>query len=147
MADDDDGEFQEEVQEFKTEIKGFERAGGGIRSDVNLKLVSNPYERFKIIVTAVANKINTSIKSRPLSNDDFYNLQDKIMTMKSVQYKNPSAYVLGYYVTKGGKKDIIEERLIQVESEMLAVVNETSEIVTIIDVIRYAYFWREVLEK
>ena len=48
-----DNEFCYEEQEFKTEVKGFERAGGGVRSDVNLKMVINPYERFKIIIAIV----------------------------------------------------------------------------------------------
>ena len=139
-----DEEWGEERQEFQTERKGFERGGGGIRIDVNLRMISNPYEKFRIISTAVMNKINSHYPSS-FSMDDFGNISDKISSINFIEYKNPSAYVLGYYVTRGGREDVIEDRLERVDRNFLDVINETRTIVTIIDVIRYGAFWREVL--
>lgn len=141
----DEPEEQVEEQQFVAGIKQFELAGGGIRSDVNLKSVKNPHERFRIIIAGVANRINDLVREKPFSRDDFTKMSDKVSNTPFIQYKNPSAFVLGYYATKGGKQDITQERLAKAVA-MLDIVNQTKDIVSPPDIIRYATFWREVLK-
>lgn len=135
----------EDEQKFVAGAKQFELAGGGIRSDVNLKSVKNPHERFRIIVAGVANRINDVIKEKPFSRDDFTRMIDKVAVTPFIQYKNPSAFVLGYYATRGGRENMTPA-LFEKALVMLDVVNETKEIASPPDIIRYATFWREVLK-
>ena len=135
----------EEEQKFVASAKQFELAGGGIRSDVNLKSVKNPQERFRIIVAGVANRINDVMKEKPFSRDDFTRMVDKVAVTPFIQYKNPSAFVLGYYATRGGRENMTAA-LFQKALAMLDVVNESKEIASPPDIIRYATFWREVLK-
>jgi hypothetical protein len=145
VGDEEEEAPAEEEQKFVASAKQFELAGGGIRSDVNLKSVKNPQERFRIIVAGVANRINDVMKEKPFSRDDFTRMTDKVAVTPFIQYKNPSAFVLGYYATRGGRENMTPA-LFQKVLAMLNVINETKEIASPPDIIRYATFWREVLK-
>jgi len=145
VGDEDENAPPEEEQKFVASAKQFELAGGGIRSDVNLKSVKNPHERFRIIVAGVANRINDVMTKKPFSRDDFTRMTDKVAVTPFIQYKNPSAFVLGYYATRGGRENMTPA-LFQRALAMLDVINEAKEIASPPDIIRYATFWREVLK-
>jgi hypothetical protein len=145
VAEEEDEVPIEEEQQFVAGVKQFELAGGGLRSDVNLKSVKNPVERFRIIIAGVANTINDNLREKPFSRDDFIKMSDKVAATPFVQYKNPSAFVLGYFVTRGGTQDITIE-LLRRAIDMLPIVNQSKDIASPPDIVRYATFWREVLK-
>ena len=144
VGDEEDEEPAEE-QQFVAGAKQYELAGGGIRSDVNLKSVKNPHERFRIIIASVASKINDNTPSKPFSRDDFTKMSDKVSLTPFIQYKNPSAFVLGYYATRGGTQDMTTDMFAKAIT-MLDIINESKDIASPPDIIRYATFWREVLK-
>jgi hypothetical protein len=137
-GDDDfeqDYEYEEE-QEFKEERGAFERAGAAYLIGVGLKYVTNPIEKFKIIVDAVYNKIK-SIAG--IGEGDLKVMMDKVSNINQVQYKNPPAYVLGYIASKGGR-EITKERLNLAES-LIPEMSTKEDVITPPDIIRYAVFW------
>lgn len=141
----EEDEPEEDQQQFVAGAKQYELAGGGIRSDVNLKSIKNPQERFRIIIASVASKINDNTPGKPFSRDDFTKMSDKVALTPFIQYKNPSAFVLGYYATRGGTQDMTQD-MFSKAIDMLDVVNESKDIASPPDIIRYATFWREVLK-
>lgn len=86
---------------------------------------------------------NMGIKNLP----DLLFLQDKIsMLGESVKYKNPLAYILGYYCLEKEerrKKDFIlnEESL----ENCKKIIDELENIIKMEDVIRYAFYWKSYL--
>jgi hypothetical protein len=130
-------EFEYEEQEFKEEKGAFERAGGGAHLiGIGLKYVTNPIEKFKIIVNAV---FNESKFSAGMGEGDLKVMMDKVPSINKVQFKNPPCYVLGYIASRGGR-EITKERLDLAES-LISDMSTKEDVITPPDIIRYAVFW------
>lgn len=133
-------EFEYEPEaEFQAERGAFERAGGAQLIGTTLKYVTNPIEKFKIVVEAVYNKIKSSAR---ISEGDLRVMMDKVSSIHLVQYKNPPAYVLGYIASKGGK-EITKER-VELSETLIPAISEKEEAITPPDIIRYAVFWTKL---
>ena len=113
---------------FQNEIGAYSRAGGG----VNIGLIGadgkidqsiiDPLDRFKIFVDATARKL---IDTQYITEIDINVLLENANNLKYVNYKNSTAYVLGYIVSKGGREieithfnDIIK-KILPILSQML----------------------------
>lgn len=146
--------FEGEVEiEFKPSINAYERAGlpsavaamlgtniggelGELEKKIN-RLVQDPADRFAIYVDAISRSlINRDIVK--LSQDDIESMLMPIRNIKNVEHKNPTAYILGYIASQGGRslQHQIVEKVLKV---MLPSVEDSS--VKEPDVIRYARFW------
>ena len=137
-------EPEDEGREYVMGKADFDRVGGGgIRVDVNLKSVANPLEKFRIILGAIISEINTH-EGKIFTDDDRQIMTDKVASTPFIQYKNPAAYILGYYVTKGGTQDITDLLYGRAVS-FLGTINNVKQVLTPPDIIRYAYFWRGTL--
>jgi hypothetical protein len=134
--DDYEFEYEEEEQEFKEERGAFERAGATYVIGTSLKYTTNPIEKFKIIVDANFRKIKTT---GGLSDGDLNVMMEKISGIHLIQYKNPSAYVLGYIASKGGKELSLQR--FELAESLIPELSEKEDAITPPDIIRYAVFW------
>lgn len=135
----------EEENIYEYEAKAFERVNyvGKLQEMINRDIFSDeqkrrenltPEERFLIFSDAISRKLNVY----KLGNRDIDNILEKTKDIKNLKYKNPTAYVLGYVVSEGGKI-INYERFDRVVNEELPDFKGSG--VEPADVLRYARFW------
>ena len=130
---------EEAEQQYMPERGAFERSGGNTMvSSTSLKNVVNPIEKFRIIVDAVFRKMNET--TRFLSEKNLEEILESVNRVHNIQYKNPTAYILGFIGSNGGKS-ITEQSI-----ERAASINDDQS-VTLPDIIRYSVFWKETVSK
>jgi hypothetical protein len=130
---------------FQNEMGAYSRAGGGI----NIGLVGadgkidqsiiDPLDRFKIIVDAKARMLTDTPYITEL---DINVLLENANNLKYVNYKNSTAYVLGYIVSKGGR-EIEITHFNDIIKQILPIFHDDS--IKPPDIIRYSRLWIEHL--
>jgi hypothetical protein len=139
IAEEDAEDNEEAEQQYMPERGAFERSGGNTMvSSTSLKNVVNPIEKFRIIVDAVFRKMNET--TRFLSEKNLEEILESVNRVHNIQYKNPTAYILGFIGSNGGKS-ITEQSI-----ERAASINDDQS-VTLPDIIRYSVFWKETVSK
>lgn len=152
--DDEDYEDYEE-DEFitKEEVGAFDRVamkgntflcgGTTISGNINeLKrkinyITQDPEERFSCYVDAISRNLNSL--GANISQIDIDIMLNKIKYIKNIDKKNPSAYILGYITTKGGK-EIDKKQFKYVVDKVLPLIDSKNNI-TNEDIIRYSRLW------
>ena len=130
---------------MRSEVRAFERAGGGGRLaellSVSLEQYDegrgSPEDRFLVNVDAFGRRLE-------LTKNDIDNLLTKSQSVDDLKYKNYVAYVLGYVATRGGTKTdkgSMEEAFRRLEE--LGVDDRMG--VARPDVVRYARYWNSRL--
>jgi hypothetical protein len=136
-----DDEYGEPQNKFQESIKAWERVGFGTSnlldsSGKNLKGLEDPVDRFKNSIISISLNFKNYIE---IDSSDIENLINNLDKLKYIHHKNPTGYVLGYIVTKGGKK--INNKLFdQVNNDILP---NLSNIKTE-DIIRYSRLWLNI---
>lgn len=103
------------------------------------QLTTDPEERFKRHVGAIAH-ILTEDDIFDISIDDRNAMCRRAGRLDKVKYLNATAYILGYVITRGGKK--IDNKLMQKAFANLRYMNDDS--VKPSDVVRYARYWEKI---
>ncbi len=140
--DEDDDAFIVPEYEEKAERNVFERVGfddfmfGVSEQDVKLR---DPETMFKIKVNAISLQIMNDTNA--LNKADIKILLSKISSLQYIQYKNATAYILGYIATDGGKK-LTKKNVDNVFSTVLPTVADKS--VKEPDIIRYSRLWLSI---
>lgn len=150
---DEDDYFQD--NNFGNEINVFDRIGlpeleGGelnIFGNIEGKLgdISKKLDRmsrsdedsFKVYVNAISRKMMGGSNVFNINNNDIIKMLKNVNTIKNVQHKNPSAYVLGYLASNKGTK-ITKESVNKVIKEVL---HDIEGNIKGPDILRYARFW------
>ena len=113
-----------------------------LNKDIN-KLTHDPLERFKIYVGAISHSMTENGVYDINVNDRNYMCR-VASSLKNAKYLNPTAYILGFIATNGGrissngKREINKKKITQIFN-FLSVLNDDS--VKPPDVIRYSRFW------
>ena len=130
-------EHIEEEQELIAERKAFERVGISMASTAK-----TPKENFRMVVSSIFYKLQTQLR---FTDNDLTNILEPIDKIQKIQYKNHNAYILGYFVSKGGrdKLKITNPRTIIQRLEIAESALEDMSI-TRADIIRYSVFWNEL---
>lgn len=102
------------------------------------KMVQDPMDRFMVYVDAISRNISSAEKGIVLDNNDIIRMLKNAKKIKNVQYKNPSAYILGYLASEGGK-EMKKENVANVIKKGIPLVREGN--VEPPDVVRYARYW------
>lgn len=148
------GEFEEKEPEMMAEIGAYERAGppgalgtslikSGTMAEIRkqlIKEISNPEERLRIFVDAISRKLNGEDIVR-ITQEDIDTMLEKIPTIPKAKYKNPSAYILGYLASRGGKK-LDPSHVKKIIRTILPHLQDSG--VEPADVVRYARFWTTI---
>lgn len=141
MEDDDD--YIDEPQ-FGQSIHAFKQAGlaplGLGTQDVGEYFgIAKKFDakgHFKETVNAIAQQLRED--GFRLSNDDIVQLIETVEQLENPQYKNPTAYLLGYIASNGGR-DINKKTVNHVFNNLLKTVTDKS--VKQEDVLRYSRLW------
>ena len=149
-------EWKEELKDpYKPSYNDRERAGGIIgcwmtgQDNQPLK-TQTPLGRFCLRVDAISRNIDDESKCNfskcnfKIPGDQIQTLLDKSQTLPRVQFKNATAFVLGYLATAKGTRNITKDTLNNVWAcyESIAGIKDSS--ITKPDIIRYA---RLIMEK
>tara|TARA_Y100000389_G_C17406444_1_gene488347 strand:+ start:202 stop:696 length:495 start_codon:yes stop_codon:yes gene_type:complete len=138
-------EYIEEPNIFGNEINAFERVGapeligltlstfvegklGKINDKLNI-LSRTDNEAFSFKVAAIAKNFN-------INYNEINSILTEIYKIKNIKYKNPTAFVVGYLVTRGGKKINKNEITKLIKNKNLIESNIKGP-----DILRYARFW------
>lgn len=142
---DDPEEFFEEEVTYGNEIKAFERSGGygsmlgkSIGPDGKPIKTQDPLEKFQIRVDAIARSLK-SIFPGIINEESIQTMLEKANQLKDVQYKNATAYVLGYIASTGGE-NLTAQTFKIVESKISKIHLEGN--VKSPDILRYARLWQ-----
>ena len=133
---------------FEAEIGAFERTGmggrlgtamvGGLIGDLQKKMMrelSSPEDRFRVYVDAISRKLSSD-ETVHISNPDIDAMLDKNSQIKDIRYKNPTAYILGFLATRGGRN---MDNVSNIIRNVLPAIGDVG--VEAPDVVRYARYW------
>jgi hypothetical protein len=139
MGDDDDYDYEDEYDAFRDEYAVRERTeyfdGGGLALHRNKgDIIKDPLQRFYIYVDAIVRQLKQT-KVIDITANEIAVIVNAIPNLKNANYKNPTAFVLGYTVSRKGIID-----LSAVRGKLSSLENPVREI----DVIRYANLWRRL---
>ncbi len=137
---------------MEAEMKAFERvsAGNPFRDLMSASIDAEkrrgkptlPTDKFYLKAYQMTNKINEESDIK-ITQEDMRIMAEKSQTIKDLQYKNPTAYILGYIVSRGGSR-IDKGRFDNIVEGVLPLVAEEGGIEAP-DILRYARYWVEFL--
>lgn len=117
-------------------LPGLEVLGLGKTDNFN----KNPLEYFQTKVDAISRNLSVKYKIN-ISQDDINIMLRKSDLLMKVEHKNPTAYILGFLATSGGR-NIDQKTVINVIKNILPFVEKN--FVTAPDIIRYSKLWLEI---
>ena len=133
--------------DMQSEYKDRERAGGIIGCwltgvDGQPLKTQTPLGRFCLRVDAVSRNINSTCMGFSLPDDQIEILLEKGQELDRVEFKNPTAFVLGYLATARGSRKIAKSLLDNVWTcyKSIGSINKDLSIRKP-DIIRYARLW------
>ena len=141
--DEYEDEYEKEDNiEMKGEVNAFERTG--IRNDFNMldvenldkksKLKKTPLERFYESVNGICQQL---LERNKLVEGDIRIILENIGQLDKPEYKNATAYILGYIVSGGGNK--INKKKLLDAIDLLEYLEDKS--IQAPDIIRYSRLW------
>ena len=137
--------------DIQSEFKDRERAGGTIGCwltgiDGRPLKTQDPRGRFCLKVDAICRNISSNCTSMgmSISEDEIQFLLNKSQNLNRIQFLNPTAFVLGYLATNGGKKKITKTSLNNVFTCYIDIVANDNSIKKP-DIIRYARLWKLII--
>ena len=147
----------EELDEFVPEMGAFDRVTftgltGNAPKTRFEKAAQEPLEKFIQSVEAISLDIrNDGIN---ITNGDILEMIETASYLEHVEHKNPSAYILGFLATEGGKKYEIEngKKIIlpklydKIIKNVLPCIDSDSSVFPE-DVIRYSRLWLQLYSK
>lgn len=137
--EEDAGMWENEEVEYKAEMKAYERAGFMYVKPTSLKNVSKPEDAFRIRLTNAFDTRRALLKG--LVQSDLQNMIDPIWLIQHIEFKNPVAYMLGYYVVENNR---INEARLKIAVRALEEIAPHNEIAAV-DILRYGFYWIEFL--
>ena len=148
--DDDSGDEWDRELKRATLLPSFkdrERLGGGVIGcwstgiDGKPLKLQTPLGRFCLRVDAIARNIG-EMCTFSVPENDIQILLAKSQELPRVEYKNPTAFVLGYLATRGGTRDINKRSLAQTwNCYRKTNADKKDESIREPDIIRYARLW------
>ena len=132
--------------EFKDEFGAYLRAGGGDSGCLDAdgkfnKTIQDPLVKFKCYVDIISRKL--IVNDIKLEEKDINIMISQVDNLKYVNFKNPSAYILGYIASSGGS-NISESNVTYCFNSVLPFV-ELEAGLQLPDVIRYARLWTNLV--
>ncbi|AOC55264.1 hypothetical protein LCDVSa180R [Lymphocystis disease virus 3] len=125
------------MEEYKAEFNAYQRLGGVI--ETNFK--TDDYDlthRFYMFVSIVSNNAEDAGIISGVKNG---NLNKDVLKIKEPRYKNPTAVVLGYYVSSEGVA-LDKKKLSRINSKL----DHLDYPVLLEDVVRYARMWMSLTQ-
>lgn len=143
-------EYYVEEQQFVPDFASLARtsisASLPSRALRGLKDITNMKEQFKVRVEATVQNLS-SIRGC-IALDDLLNVLEPINDLPNIQFKNATAFVLGFIASEGGKSitKTSVAKAIRCRENMITTSIPFEDIVTDKDIIKYAVFWKDVVK-
>jgi hypothetical protein len=147
----------EDVDEFVPEMGAFDRVAvtgltGNAPKTRLEKAAQEPLEKFIQSVEAIA--LDNRNDKLIITNGDIQEMIETASYLEHIEHKNPSAYILGFLATEGGKKYKIEngkkiilpELYDKIIKKVLPLIDSDSSVFPE-DVIRYSRLWLQLYSK
>lgn len=139
-----DEEYIDEEQ-TTAEVKAFERTGGAMAGGIILggpksrkdRANQDKTEQFSERLDAISRNLDNNA-GITIGEDDREYMIRRANTIKNIEHINPTAFILGYMATNGGK-DIKVDKVKEVIEKVLP--KTGNESVQPPDVVRYSRFW------
>lgn len=128
--------FETSFYEGPRTVEAIAAQAGVITTRQKGQVIRDPLFKFYVYVNAVAHRFIEEGYIPTVSRNDVEPILVSIQKVKSPQYKNPEAFVLGYSVAKSGK--INKKQFDFLVTKLADLENIT---ITPMDVIRYANLW------
>jgi hypothetical protein len=147
------------TNELKDEAKAFERAGvAGFDCSIYTDLKQNKkflnrIEAFCKNTTAIILEIITNANPPILVKEDLNIILENIKNVNKPEFKNPTAFVLGYYVANDSTKEINMKKFEKVQNILYNNYGDDNEYkvsdntVTEVDIVRYGRLWLTINKK
>lgn len=131
---DDDIEFENEYNVFERVEFMEQDILGELGVTIKEDAIRDPTQRFYIFVNTLVKRLSDQriIKT---TKADIHFILSKIKNVSSPKYKNPTGFVLGYYITENGQID--KKKFNVLKSKLRNLEYPLSEI----DVLRYGSLW------
>lgn len=160
LSEDDDtkgypGGYTFDDPKMMPEIAAYQRAGTSGRLNLTsiqdgsladlqnkvMKELSSPEETFQLYVDAISRKLNGD-NILDISQQEIDAMIDEMPKVPDIQYKNPTAYILGFITTSGGR-EINSGKIKMVIDEVLPQLPDSG--IEAPDVVRYARMWMKLV--
>lgn len=141
-------DYEEELEPV-ADYKSFQRtsisASLPSRMMGGLKEMTNMTEQFKVRVEAAVGRLSFR---GCLQDGDLLSIMEPINDLPFVQFKNATAFVLGYIASNGGRSisKALVDKAIRCREEMTMPSVQFEDIVTDKDIIKYAVYWKDVIK-
>ena len=151
-CEEDDCEEEEYCDEpiFENEMGAFDRVGftglGGKRPKTRLERAEqDPYEKFSQSVDAISRDLREK-SGVIITQTDIEKMTSKAAKLNVVEHKNPTAYVLGFLASGGGRKLLSDDKVLfdKIINKVLPHANKDGSVFHQ-DVIRYARLWAKLM--
>lgn len=142
----DQDSLREDNDKYEAEFNAHERVFFGsdlIGTTAKTKMeqaTQDPLERFRRNVNAIAR--NMSKFGYVIDEHSIQQMIEKADKLELIEYKNPTAYILGYLVLDHGK--ISNELFTKVVTRLLPHLTEQASVLKP-DIIRYAVLWNKLI--
>ena len=107
-----------------------------------LRDVSDPTENFVNRILGVCDQFEGK---NFLKSGECEKIIDPIKSLPRIEFKNATTYVLGYIASKGGRE--ITRETIANATKAVRSIETFKELITVDDIIRYAYYWKDHVRK
>lgn len=143
-------EDYEEEQQFVADYDSLGRTSISVslpsRTLRGLKDITNMKEQFKARVEATVR--NLSSVRGCIALDELLNVLEPINDLANIQFKNATAFVLGFIASNGGQTitKASVAKAIKCRESMIMPSTPFEDIVTDKDIIKYAVYWKDVVK-
>ena len=140
----------EEEQQYVADYASLQRtsisASLPSRTLRGLKDITNMKEQFKARVEATVR--NLSSVRGCIALDSLLDVLEPINDLANIQFKNATAFVLGYIASNGGTSitKTSVSKAVRCRKEMIMPSGPFEDIVTDKDIIKYAVYWKDVIK-
>lgn len=151
----EDEDEDAEVDDFIPEMGAFDRVAftgltGNVPKTRLEKAAQEPLEKFQQSVEAISRDINSY--NTIIIKDDIEKMIETASYLEHVEHKNPSAYILGFLATQGGKvtENDPDDKAKKLYDEIIKTVLpriDPDASVFPEDVIRYSRLWLQLYSK
>ena len=128
---------KEDENIFGNEYNVFERTNSYVDYDKNSKKTQDPVERLKININAIS--MDLMKYDNNITYEDIEIMTYNVNKLNKPEYKNATAYVLGYLATRKNSRKLNKKIIYEVFDKCLPNIQDSS--VKKPDVIRYARLW------
>jgi len=143
--DDNDSFYEGDGPDYREEVAVYERVGlpgagliGEIPENKIERAMMDPLQRFRLFVDVISRSL---MEYSDINESSINIMLEKAAELQAAEHKNPTAYILGY-VASGGGRDMSRQNFSRAV-KLISHVKDTGSVLPP-DIIRYARLWQNL---